>query len=94
MKSILLPALLWWLLYAAHYPAPLPAEITSFTGKCSEGHIRLEWTTRTETNTQAFRIEASADEAGADEADADEADADEAETADEADAPAPAASAD
>ncbi len=63
MKSILLPALLWWLLYAAHYPAPLPAEITSFTGKCSDGHIRLEWTTRTETNTQAFRIEASADEA-------------------------------
>ncbi len=68
MKSLLLPALLWWLLCAAHYPAtsglssfPLPAEITSFTGKCSDGHIRLGWTTRTETNTRLFRIEASAD---------------------------------
>lgn len=40
---------------------PLPAEITSFSGECHQGIIRLSWTTRTETNTHVFRIEASTD---------------------------------
>lgn len=41
--------------------APLPAEITSFSGTCDDGIVRLSWTTRTETHTDVFRIEASAD---------------------------------
>lgn len=63
MKSYPITAWLWaaaFPLFASVHP-PVPAEVTSFTGQCSDKLLRLSWTTRKETNTLYFRIEKSAD---------------------------------
>ena len=37
----------------------IPVELTSFSGRVSDGGITLEWTTATETNNQGFEIQKS-----------------------------------
>jgi hypothetical protein len=36
---------------------PLPVELLSFTGKCENGHILMEWSTGSETNNNFFTLE-------------------------------------
>lgn len=41
--------------------APLPVEMVSFTGTCSEGHAVLDWSTASETMNDYFVVEKSVD---------------------------------
>jgi hypothetical protein len=41
--------------------APLPIELTSFTGNCESNNVVLKWTTASETNNDFFTIEKSID---------------------------------
>jgi hypothetical protein len=43
------------------FPASLPVELISFTGKQKENSVELEWSTVTETNNDYFTVEKSTD---------------------------------
>lgn len=40
---------------------PLPVELMSFKGLCTNGSVKLEWSTATESNTNFFAVEKSTD---------------------------------